>query len=243
MSIYQSAVRKPVTTALIYVALAVIGVFSMSRLSVDFLPSISDNNILVMTTYSGASAADIENNVTKVLESSLSTVSDLKHITTYSRENASLVVMEFEYGIDITEATNDVRDKLSLIADFLPDDANTPVIFKFGTDDMPIMILSVQAEESMNGLYKVLDDRVASPLGRIKGVGTVSISGAPKREIQVYCDPYKLEAYNLTVESIASVIAFENRNTPGGNLDIGSETQTIRMEGEFKDPCRWKILL
>ncbi|MGI6293614.1 MAG: efflux RND transporter permease subunit, partial [Bacteroidales bacterium] len=175
MSIYQSAVRKPVTTALIYVALAVIGVFSMSRLSVDFLPSISDNNILVMTTYSGASAADIENNVTKVLESSLSTVSDLKHITAYSRENASLVVMEFEYGIDITEATNDVRDKLSLIADFLPDDANTPVIFKFGTDDMPIMILSVQAEESMNGLYKILDDRVASPLGRIKGVGTVSI--------------------------------------------------------------------
>lgn len=243
MSIYQSAVRKPVTTALIYVALAVIGVFSMSRLSVDFLPSISDNNILVMTTYSGASAADIENNVTKILESSLSTVSDLKHITTYSRENASLVVMEFEYGIDITEATNDVRDKLSLIADYLPDDANTPVIFKFGTDDMPIMILSVQAEESMNGLNKILDDRVASPLGRIKGVGTVSISGAPKREIQVYCDPYKLEAYNLTVESIASVIAFENRNTPGGNLDIGSETQTIRMEGEFKDPKQMEDLI
>ena len=243
MSIYQSAVRKPVTTALIYVALAVIGVFSMSRLSVDFLPSISDNNILVMTTYSGASAADIENNVTKVLESSLSTVSDLKHITAYSRENASLVVMEFEYGIDITEATNDVRDKLSLIADFLPDDANTPVIFKFGTDDMPIMILSVQAEESMNGLYKILDDRVASPLGRIKGVGTVSISGAPKREIQVYCDPYKLEAYNLTVEGIASVIAFENRNTPGGNLDIGSETQTIRVEGEFTDPLQMEDLI
>ncbi len=243
MSIYQSAVRKPVTTALIYVALAVIGVFSMSRLSVDFLPSISDNNILVMTTYSGASAADIENNVTKVLESSLSTVSDLKHITAYSRENASLVVMEFEYGIDITEATNDVRDKLSLIADYLPDDANTPVIFKFGTDDMPIMILSVQAEESMNGLYKILDDRVASPLGRIKGVGTVSISGAPKREIQVYCDPYKLEAYNLTVEGIASVIAFENRNTPGGNLDIGSETQTIRVEGEFTDPLQMEDLI
>jgi len=236
MSIYQSAVRKPVTTALIYVALAVIGIFSLSRLSVDFLPDISDNTILVMTTYSGASAADIENNVSKVLESTLSTVSDLKHIESYTRENSSLVALEFEYGIDIAEATNDVRDKLNLIADFLPDDANTPVLFKFGTDDMPIMILSVQADESMNGLYKILDDRVASPLGRIKGVGTVSISGTPKREIQVYCDPYKLEAYNLTVESIASVIAFENRNTPGGNLDIGSETQTIRMEGEFKDP-------
>jgi len=81
MSIYQSAVRKPVTTALIYVGLAVIGIFSLSRLSVDFLPSMSDNTILVITTYSGASAADIENNVTKVLEGALSSVSNLKHIT------------------------------------------------------------------------------------------------------------------------------------------------------------------
>ncbi len=236
MSIYQSAVRKPVTTALLYVALAVIGVFSLSRLAVDFLPNISANTILVMTTYSGASAADIENNVTKVLEGTLSSVSDLKHITTQTKENSSLVVLEFEYGIDLAEATNDVRDKVNLIADYLPEDANTPVIFKFGTDDIPVMILSVQAKESMNGLYKILDDRLATPLSRINGVGTVSISGAPVREIQVYCDPFKLEAYNLTVEGIASTIAYENRNTPGGNLDIGSETLTIRMEGEFEDP-------
>ena len=236
MSIYQSAVRKPVTTALLYVALAVIGVFSLSRLAVDFLPNISDNTILVMTTYSGASAADIENNVTKVLEGTLSSVSDLKHITTQTKENSSLVVLEFEYGIDLAEATNDVRDKVNLIADYLPEDANTPVIFKFGTDDIPVMILSVQAKESMNGLYKILDDRLATPLSRINGVGMVSISGAPVREIQVYCDPFKLEAYNLTVEGIASTIAYENRNTPGGNLDIGSETLTIRMEGEFEDP-------
>jgi HAE1 family hydrophobic/amphiphilic exporter-1 len=243
MSIYQSAVRKPVTTALIYVALAVLGIFSLSKLAVDFLPSMSDNTILVMTTYSGASAADIENNVTKVLEGTLSSVSDLKHITTQTKENSSLVVLEFEYGIDIAEATNDVRDKLNLIADYLPEDANTPVIFKFGTDDIPVMILSVQAKESMNGLYKILDDRLASPLSRIKGVGTVSISGAPAREIQVYCDPFKLEAYNLTIESIASTIAYENRNTPGGNLDIGSETLTIRMEGEFKDPRQMENII
>ena len=243
MSIYQAAVRKPVTTALIYVGLAVIGIFSFSRLSVDFLPSISDNTILVVTTYSGASAADIENNVTKLLESTLSSVSDLKHITTRTKENSSLVMLEFEYGIDIDEATNDVRDKLSLIADYLPSDANTPVLFKFGTDDIPIMILSVQARESMNGLYKILDDRVASPLSRIKGVGTVAIGGAFEREIQVYCDPYKLEAYNLTVEGIAATIAYENRNTPGGNLDIGSETLTIRMEGEFDDPRQLKDII
>lgn len=236
MSISASAVKKPVTTALIYVAVAVLGLFAVTRLSVDLLPSMDENAILVMTTYSGASAADIENNVTKVLESSLSSVSDLKHITSTTRENSSLIVLEFEYGIDIAEATNDVRDKINMIADYLPEDANTPVIFKFGTDDMPILILSVQAKESMSGLYKLLDDRVASPMSRIKGVGTVSIAGTPQREIQIYCDPYKLEAYNLTVETIAACIAYENQNTPGGNIDIGSNTYALRVEGEFKDP-------
>ena len=123
---------------------------------------------------------------------------------------------------------------MSLIADYLPDDANTPVLFKFGTDDIPIMILSVQAQESMKSLYKILDDRVASPLSRIKGVGTVSISGAPEREIQVYCDPYKLEAYNLTVEGIAATKAYENRNTPGGNLTLArnpDNTQCMENQG------------
>ena len=90
-----------------------------------------------MTTYSGASAADIENNVTKVLEGALSTVSDLKHINSYTRENSSLVTLEFEHGIDIAEAMNDVRDKLNLVADFLPDDANTPVLFKFEQTTCP----------------------------------------------------------------------------------------------------------
>lgn len=236
MSIYQSAVKKPVTTALIYVALAVLGIFSLINLPVDLLPKMDENTILVITTYSGASAADIENTVTKVMESSLSSVSDLKHITSNTKENASIVVLEFEYGIDIAEATNDVRDKINAIADYLPDDANTPIIFKFGTEDIPIMLISVQAKESMGGLYKILDDRVASPLSRIKGVGTVSISGTAEREIQVYCDPYKLEAYNLSIETIAACIAYENRNTPGGNIDIGSDTYALRVEGEFKDP-------
>lgn len=243
MSLYQSAVKKPVTTALIYVAIAILGIFSLSNLSVDLLPTMSENTIIVMTTYAGASASDIENNVTKVLEGSLSSVSDLKHITSDTKENASVIMLEFEYGIDIAEATNDVRDKINMIADYLPDDANTPVIFKFGTDDMPILLLSVQAKESMGGLYKILDDRVASPLSRIKGVGTVSISGTPQREINVYCDPYKLEAYNLTIESIAQVIGYENRNTPGGNIDIGSHTYALRVEGEFDDPLQMENLV
>ncbi|KKB46012.1 efflux RND transporter permease subunit [Parabacteroides gordonii] len=235
MSLYATAVKKPVTTALVFVAVVIMGLFSLTRLSVDLLPEIETNMIMVMTAYPGASASDIEMNVSKPLENVLNSVSDLKHITSQSRENISIVTLEFEYGTDIDVATNDVRDKLDIVESSLPDDVENPIIFKFGTDDIPILLLSVTAEESTNALYKILDDKVSNPLARISGVGAVSISGAPIREVQVYCDPYKLEAYGLTIEGISSIIAQENRNTPGGSIDIGSNTYTLRVQGEFTD--------
>ena len=188
-----------------------------------------------MTAYPGASASDIENNVTRPLENTLNAVSNLKHITSRSSENMSLITLEFEFGNDIDVLTNDVRDKLDMVSSQLPDDVENPIIFKFSTDMIPIVLLSVQANESQSALYKILDDRVVNPLARIPGVGTVSISGAPQREIQVYCDPNKLEAYNLSVETISSIIGAENKNIPGGNFDIGNETYSLRVEGEFQD--------
>lgn len=235
MSIYASAVRKPITTALCFVAIIVIGIFSLSKLSIDLLPNIETNQIMVLTAYPGASAADIETNVTRPLENTLNTVSDLKHVTSQSKENMSIITLEFEYGIDIAEATNDVRDKLDVVKSQLPDDVDNPIIFKFGTDDIPILILSVTAKESLPALYKILDDKVATPLQRISGVGAVSISGAPKREIQIYCDPQKLEAYHISIENIAAIIAAENKNTPGGTIDIGSNSYSLRVQGEFSD--------
>ena len=235
MSLYSSAVKKPITTALCFVAIVIIGLFSLSRLSIDLLPDIETNTIMVMTAYPGASASDIETNVTKVMENTLNTVTNLKHITSQSKENLSIVTLEFEYGTDIDVATNDVGDKLDIVETSLPDNVENPIIFKFGTDDIPILILSVTAEESMPALYKILDDKVANPLKRIGGVGSVSVTGAPEREIQVYCDPQKLEAYNLTVEGISGIIAQENLNTPGGSIDIGSNTYSLRVQGEFTD--------
>lgn len=243
MSLYQSAVKKPIMTALVYVAVAIIGVFSLVNLPIDLFPDMGENTIMVFTTYPGASAADIENNVTKPLENVLNSVSDLKHIYSDSKENYSIVYLEFEHGIDINEATNDVRDKLDMVSSMLPDEANAPFLFKFSAEDMPILMLSVQSGASTNALYKILDDRVASPLSRVDGVGTVSISGAPQREIQVYCDPYKLEAYNLTIEAIAGVIGAENRNIPLGSMDIGSETYSMRVQGEFSDAKQMEAIV
>ena len=236
MSIYRSAVNKPVTTALIFVAFAIFGLYSLSKTSISQFPDFDSNTIMVMSSYQGASAQDIETNLTKVLENSLNGVANLKELTSSSKENVSILTLEFEYGTDIEVATNDVRDKLDMVNSSLPDGASVPMIFKFSADDMPILILSATADESLAGLDKILDDKVATPLARVSGVGTVSVAGAPTREIHVYCDPQKLQAYGLTVSSIASTIASENKNLPSGNVDIGSETYTLRVEKEFDDP-------
>ena len=233
MSIYRKAVNNPVTTALVFIALAIFGVFSLINISLDRFPKFDANVIMVMSSYPGASAEDIETNLTKVLENSLNGVSDLKNISSNSKENISLITLEFIEGVDIDVATNDVRDKLDMVNSVLPDGASLPLIFKFSADDMPIMIMAATAKESLPALEKILDDKVATPLARVSGVGTVSVAGAPQREIQVYCDPNKLEAYGLTVSGISGIIAAENRNVPSGTIDIGSNSYALRVEKEF----------
>lgn len=243
MSLYEGAVKRPIMTSLCFVAVAIFGIFSLLKLPVDLLPDIETNTIMVMTSYQGASASDVENNLSRPLENTLNSVEHLKHITSKSSEGVSVITLEFEYGYDIDVLTNDVRDKLDMVTSVLPDGITTPIIFKFSTDMIPILMLSVQAEESQPALYKILDDVVANPLARVPGVGTVSVVGAPKREINVYCDPNKLDAYNLTVETISSLIGGENRNIPGGTFDIGNNTYPLRVEGEFDDPKEMENLV
>ncbi len=243
MSLYEGAVKRPIMTSLCFVAVAIFGIFSLLKLPVDLLPDIETNTIMVMTSYQGASASDVENNLSRPLENTLNSVEHLKHITSKSSEGVSVITLEFEFGYDIDVLTNDVRDKLDMVTSVLPDGVTTPIIFKFSTDMIPILMLSVQAEESQPALYKILDDVVANPLARVPGVGTVSVVGAPKREINVYCDPNKLDAYNLTVETISSLIGGENRNIPGGTFDIGNNTYPLRVEGEFDDPKEMENLV
>ncbi len=235
MSIFQKSVKNPITTILVYVAIAIIGLYSYTKLSVDLLPDFGTNTIMVLTNYQGASASDIETNVTKPLENVLNSVSNLKHINSSARENYSILTLEFDYGIDIEDATNDIRDKLEIVSSQLPDGASKPFIFKFSTQDIPILMLSVQSKESTNSLYKILDDKIVSSLSRIEGVGTVSIQGAPQREINVYCDPSKLDSYGLTVEGITNIIRSENMNLPIGTIDMGVSSFSVRAMGEFNE--------
>ena len=233
MKIYESAVRKPVSTALLFIGVVVFGLFSLWNLAVDQYPEIEIPQISVITTYPGANAADIETNITRVLEDNLNTVNDLKKLTSKSSDNVSMITLEFEYGVDLTEAANDIRDVVSRSQSMLPDDVDYPTIFKFSTSMMPVMMLAVTAEESYPALDKILDEKFVNVLNRVNGVGAVSVFGAPEREVQVNVDPRKLEAYNLTVEQIGNIIAAENVNVPSGTMDIGNNTFNIKADGEF----------
>lgn len=233
MSIYSSAVKRPVTTLLIFVGVMVFGLYSLIQLPVDLYPELEIPAITVFTSYEGANASDIETNISRPVEESLSAISDVKEITSVSRDNMSVVTLEFEFGKDLDEAANDIRDALAFISRFLPEDAEDPTIYKFNSAMMPILFYSVTADESFYGLENIIDEKLINPLNRIDGIGSIGMAGAPGREILIEVDPEKLDAYNMTVEQIGNVLRAENLNTPAGYLEMGRLDYPLRVEGEF----------
>ena len=139
MSIYKTAINKPITTLLVFVAVVVMGLFSLTKLPIDQMPEMDVPYVSVMTTYPGSNGTEIETNVTKLLENSLNSVDHLKEITSTSKDNISLVALEFEWGTDLDEVTNDIRSSIDMVTDELPDGCSKPLIFKLNTSMMPIM--------------------------------------------------------------------------------------------------------
>ena len=243
MKIYESAVRKPVSTCLLFLGVIIFGLFSLKNLSIDQYPEMEPPYITVATIYSGANAADIETNITRVLEDQLNSVENLKTMTSTSSDNVSMITLEMEWGSDLNEAMNDVRDIVSRAQTLLPDEVDYPTIFKFSTSMMPVMMLSVTSEDSYYALDKILDDRLVNVLNRVNGIGAVTVVGQPVREIQVNVDPEKLNAFGLTIESIGGIIASENINVPAGTMDLASGTYNVKADGEFTDSDQLKNLV
>jgi len=235
MSIYGNAVKNPITTLMVFVAIIIFGLYSMVKLPIDFFPEIELPVISVFTSYPGTNAADIETNISRPLEDGLTTVSNLKQIYSQSRDNISLVMLEFEYGTDLDGAANDIRDALSLVETALPDEASDPSIIKFSTSMMPILVYAITAEESYEGIEKLLEEKVVNHLNRIDGIGSIYLIGTPTREIGIDIDPVRLEAYNLTVEQIGSILQAENLNMPAGNVEMGKSDYPLRVQGEFEE--------
>lgn len=235
MNLPKVFVKRPVTTLMIFMGLLIVGIFALVQLPIDFFPEIEPPIVSVLTSYPGASAQDVEKNVTKILETSLGTVSELKKITSTSMDNVSVVSLEFEWGTNLDEASNNVRDALEFGKRRLPDDVETPMIFKFSTSWFPVVFLSATANENYPGLNKLIEQKIADPLKRIPGVGTVLMFGGPIRQIQVNIDPKRLEAYNLSIQRIGQSLQAENITMPAGSIKMERMEYNIRIPGEFTD--------
>ena len=243
MSIYNTAVNKPISTLMVFLAIMVLGVASYIQLPVDQYPKMDPPYITVMATYPGANAADIEENVAKILEDQLNSVDDLKEMTSTSYDNLAVISLEFEWEVNLDEASNDVRDAVDKAMNDLPDDIDRPTIMRFNTSMMPILIYAVTAEESYPGIDKILDDKLITRLNRVDGVASVNIAGSPVRVVYVDLDPNKLDAYNLTLEQIGNKILTENQDISSGNVKMGDMDYTLRVEGEFDESDQIKNLV
>jgi len=238
MNLPKFAVRRPVTVAMLFAGLFILGATSLPRIPLDMLPEMEPPALSVLTPYPGASASDVESEVTKDIEDVLITISGLDKLTSLSKDGLSIVTCVFEWGTDLDAATNDVRDKLDLVRGELPDDAEEPIIFKFGSSMMPVVVLGVMAKESYPQLYYLADKKISDELKRVPGVGTVYVEGGQERQINVYLDPDKLHLYGISPEEIRQKISAENLNLPAGKLKLGRYEYQLRVPARFSDPSQ-----
>ena len=233
MAIYKTAIQKPITTGLIFVAVIILGLFSLTRLPIDQMPEMDPPYVTVMTTYAGANASELETNVTKLIENSLNSVDGLKNITSTSKDNISVVTLEFEWGTNIDESLNDIRSYVDLVYDNLPDAVSRPMILKLNSSSMPILQFGFTAEESYPGLEKIIEDNVTNVLNRIDGIGNITVSGAPERYVYIDLDPKQLESYGLSVEMVGNAISTNNLDLASGTVKMGKEQYQMRVKGEY----------
>ena len=235
MKLPELGVKRPVTSIVVFVAILVVGIYSLANLALDLMPDISFPSMSIVTTYPGASAEDVESRVTKVIENSVATVPNIDEVSSISKENVSAITLKFNWGTSLAEAANDVRDNLDMITPYLPDDANKPMIFKFSMSMIPVMFLGVQANQSYDNLWDIVDKQIVDPLKRVPGVGTAFAFGGKQRQINIILDRARLEAYNIPLDQITNLLKANNLNMPGGPISIGRKDYQLRVPGEFKN--------
>ncbi|MBN1870994.1 MAG: efflux RND transporter permease subunit [Candidatus Omnitrophica bacterium] len=243
MRLPEFGVKYPVTTTMIFVAMIILGFVSLSRLGLDLMPEIEIPTIAVVTSYEAAGPEEVESKITKVLEDRLATVRNLDSIESTSEEGISAIMLKFDWGINLDEAANDVRDMVDLSDRFLPDDVDRPMVLKFDLSMMPILVLAITADESYPILYDLIDDRICDPLKTIPGVAAATIRGGLERQILVEVDRSRLEAYHLSINQIISVLRQENLDITGGHIKTGLRDYLIRTPEEVEVGEIEKIVL
>ena len=234
MNLWDIAVKRPIATLMAFVAILLLGAVAFIGIKVDLLPEFEPPIILAITTWKGAAASDIEQEVTEEVEDRMATLQGIKEINSTSSDEASAVVLRFEWGEDLDARMGDARDQVNIIRRRLPDDADDPILIKVTSGALPVMLVIFNAGPTFPGLYHFVDNDVSKMIQQIPGVGDVSVFGGEQREIKVLLDVDKLRAYNLSAQHIASVLQREHFNLPAGTFKEGLTEYQLRVPGRFK---------
>lgn len=236
MRLSDFAVNRPVTVVMCVLIVMILGGVSLTNLNVDLFPEMNLPVAMVAASYSGAGPQEVENLVTKPVESVLGTVNGIKNISSSSLVGQSIVVAEFEWGTDMNFATLQMREKIDLIKAYLPDGVGQPTVFKMDPNMMPIMQFAVTGEMDTRSLRTLVEDKMVSKLERLPGVAAAQLSGGREREIKVLLDPVKLDYYGLSFSQVAQALQADNMNMSGGKVGKGSQDLLVRVTGEFQHP-------
>jgi len=218
---------------MVYIFVVGFGIFGLSRLKIDLYPDVTFPVIAVITTYTGVAPADMETLVTKPIEEAVASVENIKHIRSLSKLGASLVLAEFDWGLDLDKSEKDIRNNIDYIREFLPDEADEPLILQFDPQKMPILFMSVSGPMGPAELRELSRRRIKPALERIVDVASADTAGGLKRQIQVQIDPAKLHSQGLSVDAVISALRRENLQIPGGKIDEGETEFGVRTLSEY----------
>jgi HAE1 family hydrophobic/amphiphilic exporter-1 len=235
MSIPEFSVKRRITITMLILIIMVFGIVAFFKLGLDMLPEIEFPYVSVVTTYEGVGPEEMETLITKPIEETASTVEGVEDVFSTSAEGISSVYIKFSWGTNLDFAAQDVREKLSWITDFLPEDADTPMVIKFNTADMPVLEYGVTGMGNTLELREYLDNTIKPRLERLEGVAAVYIMGGKEREIQILIDPYKLKSTGLSLQDVSRGIQVANLNISGGHVEELHKEYLIRTKGRFTD--------
>ncbi len=234
MNLSEVSVNRPVTIAVITVLLLGISFFMIPSLAVEQMPDVSPPVALVQTTLEGASPKEVEQSITELLEKQLANVSGLEDISSTSSAESSIVILEFGFDKDMTEATNDIRDSLDQVRNSLPDDATTPIIMKFDRNSEAIMNLIMIGEETPDTLKRLAEDVVQPRLERIEGVASADVSGGETRAVRVDLSLNRLEAYGITADNVSDALEAQNLQMSGGSIESDGMEYDLRVDERYE---------
>ena len=232
MSVTKQTLEHPVLTLMVFVLLGIMGIFTLQNVALSLWPDIDYPVLSVSANYTNAGPETVEKSITKVLEGALVSLSNLKTMTSTSSEGRARINLEFNYGTDLDQAVNDVRDKLDRVTRSLPDDV-TPSIFKMDADAMPILRIAVRGNRSNDDLKQLAEDTIVDILEQAEGVAEASVSGGRTKIVRVELSENRLAAYGLTITSVTSALSRQNLELGGGKINEGRRDYTIRTTGEF----------